>query len=141
MKRLIAVLMCITMLFVAIPSLAENAMAGGWQDTESAEMTPEATAALNKALEDFTGSQLEPIALLSTQVVAGINYCILCRVTPVVPNGQPHYALVYVYAELQGDARITEMVDVKPGVFDEEVGDEYPDLDMEPTTLDHYETV
>lgn len=124
MKKWIAVLMCFAMLFAALPVSAEGGLAGGWQDTESAEMTPEATAALNKAMEGFLGSKLEPVALLSTQVVAGMNYCILCRVTPVIPDAKPHYALVYVYADLQGGAEITNMVDVKPGVFDEEIVDE-----------------
>ena len=34
--------------------------------------------AFSKAVEGFTGSTLEPVAYLGSQVVAGMNYMILC---------------------------------------------------------------
>ena len=73
-------------------------------------------AVLDKALEGFVGSKVEPAALLATQVVAGTNYCFLCRVTPVVPNAQSAWCLVYVYHALDGSARILEFQDVTLGL-------------------------
>lgn len=58
------------------------------------------------------GAQHEPIALLGTQVVAGTNYCLLCRSTPVVPDAVSHYTLMYIYADLEGGAEILDMVDL-----------------------------
>lgn len=84
---------------------------GGWFPTESPVLTDEAKAALEKTLEGMVGADYNPIALLSTQVVAGTNYCILCEITPVYPDAESHYALVYVYADLDGNAEITETVD------------------------------
>ena len=53
-----------------------------------------------------------PVALLSTQLVAGMNYCILCQITPVVPNPEPSWALVYIYADLQGNAEIMNVYEL-----------------------------
>lgn len=89
-----------------------NMISGGWALPDgdmSIEKNPEAKAAIEKALGVITGADYEPLALLGTQVVAGTNYCILCRVTYVVPDAQPGMQLVYVYEDLSGNAEITGM--------------------------------
>ena len=40
---------------------------------------------------------LRSVALLSTQVVAGTNYRILCEATVVYPGAESHYAVMTVY--------------------------------------------
>ncbi len=86
-------------------------LAGGWTAPETPVVTKEAKAALEKAVEGLTGAAYDPAALLATQVVAGINYAILCEVTAVTPEAVPHYAVVYVYQNLEGAAEITNTVD------------------------------
>ena len=51
------------------------------------------------------------MALLSTQTVAGTNYCILCEATTVYPGAEMHYAVVNVYESLEGDANIISVTD------------------------------
>ena len=101
------------------PVKAEAPLAGGWtvneEDTAMAA-NPDAQAALEKALEGLVGANYEPIACLGTQVVAGTNYCILCRITPVVPNPSSHFALVYVYRALDGTAKLLDVQDLALGV-------------------------
>ena len=65
-----------------------EAMTGGWENVphETAELPADAQAAFDKAVEGLVGAEYVPVALLSTQVVAGTNYCILCQITPVAPN-------------------------------------------------------
>ena len=72
----------------------------------------DAQTAFDKALAGFTGSDVEPMALLGTQVVAGMNYAILCRVTPVTPDPIPSVQVVTVYADLSGGAKILSVVDL-----------------------------
>ena len=102
------------------PAEAVNGpMAGGWAINEGdtgMEANPEAKEALEKALEGMTGANYEPVACLGTQVVAGTNYCILCKITPVVPDPVPHFGLVYVYRALDGTAKILEVQDLELGV-------------------------
>ena len=74
---------------------------GTWQEAESPAMTEEATAAFNKATEGFVGVDYVPVALLSTQTVAGTNYRILCEATTVYPGAEMHYAVVNVYESLE----------------------------------------
>ena len=89
-------------------------MSGGWANAphEAGELPAEAQAAFDKAVEGLVGAQYVPVALLSTQLVAGMNYCILCQITPVVPNAASTWALVYIYADLEGNATITNVYEL-----------------------------
>ena len=58
-----------------------------------------------------TVSVCMPVALLSTQTVAGTNYCILCEATTVYPGAEMHYAVVNVYKSLEGNANIISATD------------------------------
>ena len=83
---------------------------GGWQD-----MVPAKTEASEKALADaaakMAGAEYKEVCCLRTQIVNGTNYCLLCEITPVVPNAESHFAIVTVYADLEGNAQITEVFD------------------------------
>ena len=100
-----------------LPGLPENGenLPGGWSvnygDT-SPEANPDAQAAFEKALDGLTGASYEPVAYLADQVVAGNNYIIFCRVTPVVPNPAPAFALVEIYADLNHNASVTDMTEI-----------------------------
>lgn len=112
MKKIVIPLLLILAL-CASAALAEPVV-GGWQNVpHEAEALPEdAQAAFDKAMEGLVGAEYVPVALMSTQVVAGMNYCILCQITPVVPNATPAWALVYIYADLQGNAEIMNVYDL-----------------------------
>ena len=84
----------------------EPVVVGGWTLSDDAVLTDEARAAFEKAMEGLTGVGYEPVALIGTQVVSGTNYCILCEARVIVPDAAPYYALVYVYADLNGGAEI-----------------------------------
>ena len=85
-------------------------LSGGWNAPEiltSLPLPEDAQTAFDKAEKDFDGSQIEPMALLGTQVVAGTNYAILCRVTPMTPDAISSTQVVIVYADLEGKAEFT----------------------------------
>ena len=89
-------------------------MTGGWENIphETGELPADAQVAFDKAVDDLVGAEYVPVALMSTQVVAGTNYCILCQITPVVPDAAPTWALVYIYADLDGNAEITNVYEL-----------------------------
>ena len=93
----------------------EGMISGGWTVTEDMSVTEEAQSAFDKAIEGLTGADYVPEGLLATQLVAGTNYCFLCRKTAVVPNAVPSYALVYVYENLEGEAEILGIKDIAFG--------------------------
>lgn len=85
---------------------------GGWtvQVPESPATLPDdAQAAFTKALEGYTGAGLNPIALLGTQVVSGMNYLVLCEGAPVVQDPKPELYAVVVYQDLQGNAQLASV--------------------------------
>ena len=87
-----------------------GAILGGWTLPGDTALTDEARDAFDKAMDGLVGVNYTPLALLGTQLVSGTNYCLLCEATVVYPGAQPYYALVYVYADLQGGAGILNTV-------------------------------
>ena len=121
MKKLISLILTTLLLIacLAVPALAENAenkpLVGGWTiNAENvAEIPQDVQDALTKAAEELTGCAYEPVTLLASQVVSGMNYCRLCRLTPVVPDAESTFALVYLYVDLENNASITRVADIE----------------------------
>ena len=86
-----------------------NGLMGGWQLPESPVISADLANSIEKALEGFTGSKVTPVALLSQQVVAGMNYKLLAQVSPVSQDPKPAWALVTIYVDLQGNAQISDI--------------------------------
>ena len=86
---------------------------GGWsaKGPEPGEYLEEVFA---KAMAGFVGVGCKLIAVLSAQVVAGMNYRFFCETIPVYPGAQHGFALVTIYAALDGHAEIS---DIEPLVF------------------------
>lgn len=89
-------------------NIAVGDVNGGWTEPDSPAVPEEALQALTKACETLTGMEYAPVALLATQLVAGMNYRILCEAKATVPDAEAEYAIITVYADLQGNAAITE---------------------------------
>ena len=90
-------------------------VAGGWQVNNgdiAVDKNKEVKAAFEKAVDKLDGCDYEPVAYLGSQVVAGTNYCILCKATPVVPNAKSSYVFMYIAAGLDGSATISEIKDL-----------------------------
>ncbi|SEK89328.1 hypothetical protein [Ruminococcus albus] len=90
---------------------------GGWIIPDEIDMdkNPEARAAIEKTFVKMMDAEYEPVALLGKQVVAGTNYCILCKVTSLYNHTRQNYAVVYVYEDLEGKAEITDTMDITLG--------------------------
>ena len=123
MKKLISLILILCLAAGIAPAFGESAAAededipgilGGWTiiSCEAQELPEDAMAAFRTATETMDGAQYIPVALLATQPVAGINYCILCQIVPVVPDPEPGWALVYIYADLQGNAEIMNVYEL-----------------------------
>ena len=82
---------------------------GGWSEPASPALTEDTLQAMAKACEALAGMEYTPLALLATQVVAGMNYRVLCEARATVPGAGTEYAILTVYADPQGNAAITEM--------------------------------
>lgn len=94
---------------------AVGPIAGGWTvSTEpvSPVIPEEAQEAFDAAVAGLTGAKHEPVAYLGSQVVAGVNHAFLCRVTPVTPQAEAKLCVVKVYRDLEGNASITDTLDI-----------------------------
>ncbi|MBR3333477.1 MAG: hypothetical protein IKG23_04245 [Clostridia bacterium] len=120
MKKMIAFLTALTLcLTLCMTAVSAGETLGGWEipSAEGEPLTEEAQAAFDKAMGKLVGAAYAPVALLATQVVAGTNYCILCRMTPVVPNPKPQWTLVYIYEDLEGNAKIMNIHELDIGLY------------------------
>lgn len=114
----------------ASPEAAETTDANGeilpgaWANwtNDPLDIPNDVKAAFDKALESLVGCTYEPIAILCSQVVAGTNYCLLCKTTVVTPDAPVSYTLVYIYEALDGTAEILRIQDIVFDAFPAENG-------------------
>lgn len=95
---------------------------GGWEvagDISSSVIPQEAKDAFDQATEKLDGNELEPMALLGTQVVAGTNYAFLCHSTLQTEETINGIQVVTVYEDLDGNAEITNICTVDPADYNE----------------------
>ena len=121
MKKMIALLLTLMMsLSLLVPVFAEETEpeVGGWTaNADDPTLIPEeALEAFNKATEELVGCDYEPIALLGSQVVAGTNYCLLCKCTVVTPGAPVSYVLMYIYSGVDGTNEVLDIQDITFGV-------------------------
>ena len=114
MKRFISVLLMLVFALsltaaAAAEESAPDLTLGGWELYEHRPvMLPEEEIQVlfDNAVESRDDANYLPVALMGKQIVAGTNYCILCWVVPYDPDTKPTWALVYIYADLQGNASV-----------------------------------
>lgn len=89
-----------------------NPIPGGWSYAEDPAIDGKITSVVDKATEKLLGAEYEPVAYIGSQVVAGMNHAVFCRITAVSPDAVGGYALVYIYEDLNGGCEVSEIVDI-----------------------------
>ncbi len=89
-----------------------NGLTGGWELPDVPEVEDELKEAFETAAKDKRDFHYEPIALVSTQVVSGMNYCLLCESTLEVDGLMEPYMLAYLYVDLDGNPSLTDYVEL-----------------------------
>ena len=114
MKKLFAFLIACTLLTgsLACCASAEN-LVGGWQTPESPDITPELWEIFHQAMDTVPGRPYTPVALVGTQLVAGMNYCFLAEAAADQHLVDEHYANIYIYRDLQGNVTITDIEELE----------------------------
>ena len=125
MKKLIAILAAALLLLplVACEKIGpdEPGLAGAWETAEDTALTDVVKDVFEKGLEGLVGVDYEPVACLGTQIVAGTNYAVLARATPVTPNAKSYYVIVFLYKDLSGNVKPMNMAPIGPGVSQESI--------------------
>lgn len=117
MKKFVSLLALAALLLSCLiaPSFAEEPLLGVWYANmdHPTEIPQDVLDAFQAATESTTGYVYKPIALLGSQVVAGMNYCLLCETTLAVPDAQPCFALVYFYDGVNGEKEVLKVDEIK----------------------------
>ena len=102
--------------------ISTEKLAGGWEvaeDRSSVVIPQYAKDIFDKAAEKLVGNELEPMALLGTQIVAGTNYAFLCFSTLQTEETINGIQVVTVYADLKGNADVINICTVDPKDYNE----------------------
>lgn len=86
---------------------------GGWVKVDDGTVTPELKEMFDSATSQLTGAKYTPVELLETQLVSGMNYKFLCTGKAVVPDAQEKKFYIYIYKNLDGEAVVTEIEELK----------------------------
>ena len=100
---------------LTLPGTADadgNPIAGGWAYAEDPAVDDKVASVVDKATEKLLGAEYEPVAYIGSQVVAGMNHAVLCKITAVTPDSAAAYSLVYIYEDLEGNCEVTETSDI-----------------------------
>lgn len=110
MKRIILLLLALALVWTlcACGQQKEPEVVGGETPAENPEITQELRSYLEAAVADYEET-FEPVALVSTQVVAGTNYVIACDVTDA--QGNTTRKNVKIYVDLQQNSSVLEIMD------------------------------
>ncbi|MBQ1490395.1 MAG: hypothetical protein IIZ39_00415 [Blautia sp.] len=102
---------------VMVVSICTTGMAakatGQWKinvKEKTIAVTKEASSALKKATKKLVGKSFKPLALLGTQTVSGVNYCLLCYSKTATQNPVGGIDLVYVNKTTKGKCKIMNVV-------------------------------
>ncbi len=83
---------------------------GGWFPDANTEIPPELREAVLKSAEGTDAEGWEPLAIVAEQVVAGMNYCLLCEIPAADAAQETAYGLEWVFVDLQGGVSLTDFV-------------------------------
>ena len=89
-------------------------MTGGWEyaDMKPCDLPQEVATAFSEAFSRLMGTDFIPVLYVGSQVVNGMNYCIVCKTKMVVPNGADGCKVVILYAPIGQKAVVTDIYDV-----------------------------
>lgn len=103
---------------------------GGWtiyNEEPQAQTTQEGMEAMEKALAGLTGVGYKPFIELGTQVVSGINYMYLTKMTTVTPDAPVDLGVVVVYKDLQGNASLKNTTKLDLAAMTEVKDENFPE--------------
>ena len=114
--------MTVTMSMAVEPETAEEPaggmLAGGWAVAEDTAVSEDLNTLFWQAMDAYqTGAitiAYTPVACLGTQVVAGINYAVLCKASEI--NKGTTWVIVYIWQNPQGEATVVSIADLPLGI-------------------------
>lgn len=107
-------------------SEGDAGLSGGWfaPDTATSYVLPnDIKTAFESAKAQLMGSDMEVCAYLGKQIVAGTNYLLICKMTPVTPDPVAKMSLVKLYVDLEGNASFGDMIEMDISELTKEVSD------------------
>ncbi len=101
------------------PEKSQEEVMGGWEVAEDFTVTEEISDLVSDVGGRLLGAKYAPCAYLGKQIVSGTNHCVLCQITPITKEPVPHYALVYIYEDLDGKTELVGTTDIDIGYYSE----------------------
>ena len=97
------------------PDVAVTVVEGDWELNEEVPgtvLTDNQRALFEKAAKRLKGVELEPVAVIGEQIVAGTNSAYLCHMSGEQTGGQTVWGVAVVYKNLEGEAMVSAVREV-----------------------------
>lgn len=100
---------------------APGALVGGWESPTTGKPNmlsdQDIEASFLDATRDYEGLKFNPLAILGTQVVSGLNYCAICIGEATAQDQATGVYLVTWYRDTQGNSSITDVQHLDIGYY------------------------
>ena len=104
---------------ITVLPLEDQPLMGEWETCDSPGITEDDKAIINSVLNNTNdGVTYEPVALLATQLVQGLNYRYLCRKSVIAPEAKTTYSVVEVNVDTDGNVTLHSAVEGISGIYD-----------------------
>ncbi len=86
---------------------------GGWvyhtDEMKVCDLPQKVATAFAKATHGIIGVRYEPVLYVASQLVAGMNYCIVCKTTAATNPPVKSCMVLTIYEDLSGNATISKI--------------------------------
>lgn len=96
--------------------MSANPAVGGWEFHTDAmkpcDLPQKVATAFSKATHGMVGVKYEPVLYVASQLVSGMNYCIVCKTTATTNPPMKNCKALFIYEDLSGNAKITKIENI-----------------------------
>jgi hypothetical protein len=96
--------------------MSKEQMVGGWEfhtdQMKPCDLPQKAATAFSKATQGIIGVSYVPVLYVASQLVSGMNYCIVCKTTATTNPPMKSCKTLTIYEDLAGNAKITKIEDI-----------------------------
>lgn len=111
MKKVLNLLLALVIMvsLVGCDSKKDDEIVGGYTEAEDGTITEELNQIFTTALDGLLGATYEPVELVATQVVSGINYKFLANGTKTTNPVTKGTYYITIYKDTQGNIELLDI--------------------------------
>ena len=99
-----------------LSEMSKDQMVGGWEfhtdEMKPCDLPQKVATAFSKAINDIIGVSYTPVLYVASQLVSGMNYCIVCKTVATTSPPIESCKTLFIYEDLSGNASISKIENI-----------------------------